>query len=76
MIASMYENNTLQIKTVGVKQCDNLSQSIFKIYLNDIVDAFNKEVHDAIKLGSKCFNCLLYADNIILLSESEAGLQK
>ena len=48
MIASMYENNILQMNTVGVKQCDNLSQNIFKTYLNDIVDAFNKEMHDAI----------------------------
>ena len=74
MIASMYENNILQMRTVGVKQ--ELSPNIFKIYLNDIIDAFSKEVHGTIKLGSKGFNCLLYANDIILLSESEACLQK
>ena len=31
---------------------------------------------DPVKLGSTIFNCLLYADDIILFSESEAGLQK
>ena len=65
----------LKAKT-GVKQGDNLSPNIFNLYLNDIVDALNKEVCDPVKLGSTNFNCLLYADDIILLSESEAGLQK
>ena len=84
----MYENNVLQIKTgsamlsdkflatVGVKQGDNLSPNISNLYLNEIVDAFKKEVCDPVKLGSTNFNCLLYADDIILLSESEAGRQK
>ena len=88
IIASMYVNNVLQIKTgsamlsdkflatVGVRQDDNLSPNIFNLYLNDIVDALNKEVCNPLKLGSTNFNCLLYADDIILLSESEAGLQK
>ena len=81
IIASMYENNVLEVKTGramlsdkflatdGVKQGDNISLNIFNLYLNDIVDAFNTGVCDPVKLGSTNFNCLLYADDIILLSE-------
>ena len=29
-----------------------------------------------VKLGETNLNCLLYADDLVLLSESEAGLQK
>ena len=61
---------------VSVKQGNNLSPNILKIYFNDIVDAFNKEVRDAIELGPTGLNCLLYACDSILLSESEAGLHK
>ena len=64
------------VATVGVKQGDNLSPNIFNLYLNDMVDAFDKDVCDPVKLGSTYFNCLLYADDIILLSESATGLQK
>ena len=88
MIAYMYENDVLQIKTgssmvsdkllaaAAVKQVDNCSPNIFNLYLNDVFDAFNKEVYDPLKLGSTSFICLLYADDIILLSESEADLQR
>ena len=84
----MFENNVLQIKTgndmpsdtllatARVKQGDNLSTSIFKLYLNGIVNAPNIEVCDPAKLGSTNFNCWLYAYDIILLSELEAGLQE
>ena len=41
-----------------------------------MVDAFDKDVCDPVKLGSTYFNCLLYADDIILLSELATGLQK
>ena len=63
------------LAAVGVKQGDNLSPTIFNLYLNDIVDALNKEECDPVKLDSTNFNCLLYADDIILLSESKVGLQ-
>ena len=59
-----------------MKQGDNLSPNIFNLYLNDIVDALDNEICDPVKLGSTSFNCLLYTDDIILLSESETGLQK
>ena len=64
------------LATDGVKQGDNLSLNSFNLYLNDIVETFNTGVCDPVKLGSTKFNCLLYADDSISLSESEAGLQK
>ena len=62
------------LSTVGVKQGDNLSPNIFNLCLNDMVDAFDKDIYDPAKLGSTYFNCLLYADDIILLLESATGL--
>ena len=45
------------LATVGVKQGDNLSPNIFNLYLNNIVDAFDKKVCDPVKLGSISFTC-------------------
>ena len=42
----------------------------FLIY---IINAFNEKLCGPIKLGPTSFNCLLYAEAIILLSESENG---
>ena len=53
---------------------DNLSPSLFKIFLNDIVDHFDPTC-DPIQLGDAHLNCLLYADDISLMSNSPTGLQ-
>ncbi len=45
----------------GVRQGDNLSPNLFKIYLNDLPSQFS--VHDdPVELESVKINCLLYAD--------------
>lgn len=58
----------------GVKQGCNLSPSLFNIFINDIPSLFSN-VCDPVKLGDSKVNCLLYADDLVLLSESESGLQ-
>jgi hypothetical protein len=59
---------------VGVKQGCNLSPTLFNMFINGIPDLFNSSC-DPVQLGKTDLNCLLYADDLILLSESKTGLQ-
>ena len=59
---------------VGVKQGDNLSPNLFKIFINDLPDYLEKSP-DPVLVNSKPVHCLLYADDIVIFSSSEKGLQ-
>ena len=85
IVKNMYTDNILRLKIgngmtdefsseIGVRQGDTLSPNLFKIFINDIVDAFDKDC-DGATLGKYQLNCLMYADDVILISESERGLQ-
>ena len=45
-----------------------------RILINDLPDIFDTSC-DGIDIGMLHFNCLLYVDDVILLSTTEAGLQ-
>ena len=60
---------------IGVKQCCILIPTLFYLYINDLIDHFGPEC-EPLELNRKPISCLLYADDIILLSESAKGLQK
>jgi hypothetical protein len=55
---------------VGVKQGCNLSPTLFNMFINGKPDLFNSSC-DPVKLGKTDLNCLLYADDLVLLSESK-----
>ena len=59
---------------VGVKQGDNLSPTLFNVYLNDL--KFPEDSCDPIKLSSVSLSHLLWADDLLIMSESSVGLQK
>ena len=85
LIKNMYEKTSQCLKlnngitrsfrtTRGVRQGCILSPYAFKIFLNDLPEVFDGTC-DPVKLGNERISCLLYADDLVLLSESKQGLQ-
>lgn len=86
IIQNLYSKINLQVNVgiglteaftshVGVRQGDNLSPTLFNIFVNDIPDTFDNTC-DPVNLNGRMLNCLLYADDLVLLSESAEGLQR
>ena len=59
----------------GVKQGDSISPTLFGIYMNDLVKDL-KDSNSGVKIDGIHVPCLLYADDIALIAESEKDLQK
>ena len=57
-------------------QGDCLSPFLFSIYVNDLEEYFNLNKFKGIDLGLLKLFLLLYADDIVIFSESEQGLQE
>ena len=85
-IKSMYVNtqSCLQINEFftdwfsvlnGVKQGDNLSPTLFALFINDLVNELDS-LRYGIQVGTYKINVLLYANDIVILAENETILQK
>ena len=48
---------------------------LFNIFTNDLPDIFDHSKTDPVQLDTTKLNCFLYADDLVLLSEIEKGLQ-
>ena len=60
---------------VGVRQGDNLSPNLFKLFINDLPTIFDTS-DDQVSLNNINLSCLLYADDLVLMSTTSNGLQK
>jgi hypothetical protein len=81
IIEDMYNDVSFSIKlangvtqpfqtSVGVKQGCVLNTTFFSVYMNDLVEHFNL-VCDPVSINGKYISCLLYADDIVLMSVSK-----
>ena len=61
--------------TKGVRQGCPLSPILFNIYVNEIFNLVNENNDSNIYLDNTKVNALMYADDLILLSETREGLQ-
>ena len=60
----------------GVKQgCNFKSPNLFNIFVNDLQDIFDSTC-DPVLFSESKENCLLYADDLLLMSNIENGLQQ
>ena len=86
IIQSMYSNINLSVQLnktlspmfksrIGVWQGDNLSPTLFNIYVNEIPLLFDDSCLPA-RFGDMKIAALLYADDLVLFSESNEGLQR
>ena len=79
-LQEIYKNNQPYVKltdgllkpfktTIGVKQGCIFSPILFNLFTNEITDIFD-ETCDPLKVSDLDLNCLLWADDLILLSSS------
>ena len=84
-VKAMYTNTEASVKlngslsswfpcTSGVKQGDNLSPTLFALFINDLAEEL-KTLDCGITIDNVSITCLLYADDLMLISDTENNMQ-
>ena len=50
----------------------NLSPMLFNLFINDLIEHLQGGMTEAVKMNGYSCNCLMYADDVLLLSETQA----
>ena len=85
ILQQIYSNHEVFVKTtdgllkpirtsLGLKQGCIFSTILFNLYINKIAGIFDQNCHP-VKINNIESNCLLWADDLLLMSETEQGLQ-
>ena len=85
VIKSMYQTSECCVKVdncitefftnnIGVKQGEVLSPLLFNLYINDLPE-YVKDC-ESLTLNGSVIDCLLYADDLVLISTAKTGLQR
>ena len=86
LLQEMYQNNQMYVKlssgltqpfltTMGVKQGCVLSPLIFNLFINDLPDQFDDQC-DPLILNGKKVQALMFADDVMIFSQSATGLKR
>jgi len=60
---------------LGTRQGCNMSPTLFNLFINDLPSVLETCMGDPVSLGSEMINALMYADDLVLLSNSSSGMQ-
>ena len=60
----------------GVRQECSLSPTLFNMYINELARALKQSAALVLTLLESEFKCLLFADDLVLLSPTKQGLQQ
>ena len=60
----------------GIRQGDGLSPILFSLFMNDLPQYFKESKSPGVMLGNRTINCLMYADDLLIISPSLEGLQQ
>ena len=63
------------VTTTGVKQGFIFSPLLFNLYVNNLPEVYDNDCHPVF-VNSKPVHCLMWADDCVVLSTSENGLQR
>ena len=86
ILQEMYKDNQIYVKlpeglakpfttTISVKQGCVFSPLLFNLYIDKICKIFDSSC-DPVSINNTNLNCLLWADDLLLVSEPATGLQK